>query len=81
MTMEGELLINNVLPFWSKNGVDRDCGGMITCLRRDGTVYDYEKNAWFAGRAMYTYALCYNELCKDPEHLDICENMYRFVVK
>ncbi len=74
-------LIDNVLPFWLKNGVDRECGGMITKLDRSGVPYGYEKNVWFEGRSMYTYCLAYNELNPDPEYLVLAENMYGFLKK
>ena len=80
MTMRG-FLLNNVLPFWAKNAIDREFGGIITMLDRDGKIYGTDKNVWFMGRAMYTYALAYNELEKKQEYLDIAEEMYRFLQK
>ena len=74
-------LLNNVLPFWAKNAIDREFGGIITMLDRDGKIYGTDKNVWFMGRAMYTYALAYNELEKKQEYLDIAKEMYRFLSK
>jgi len=72
-------LLDNVLPFWAKHGIDREYGGIITMLDREGNVYGTDKNVWFAGRTMYTYSLAYNELDKNPEYLEIAENMYNFL--
>ena len=33
-------LIENILPFWLKNGLDRKHGGVYTCLDRDGSLID-----------------------------------------
>ncbi len=76
-----EFLLDNVLPFWMKHAIDRECGGLINHISEDGGIYGYEKNAWFAGRTMYTYSLAYNELDKNPEYLEISENMYAFLSK
>ena len=64
-----------------KHAVDRECGGLFNMIGRDGKLYGTEKNAWFAGRTMYTYALAYNELDKNPEYLDVARTMYDFLPK
>ena len=74
-------LLNDILPFWMKHAVDRECGGLFNMIGRDGKLYGTEKNAWFAGRTMYTYALAYNELDKNPEYLDVARTMYDFLPK
>ena len=37
-------LLSDTLPFWLKHGVDREQGGFLTCLDRDGSVVD--RRAW-----------------------------------
>ena len=76
---EIEFLLGNVLPFWATHAIDYEMGGMFNMIDCDGTVYGTDKNAWFAGRTMYTYALAYNELDKNDEYLRIAENMYSFL--
>ena len=58
-------LINNVLPFWAEHAIDHECGGLFNMIDREGKVYGTDKNAWFAGRTMYTYSLAYNEIEKN----------------
>ena len=72
-------LIDNVLPFWMEYAIDRECGGLFNMIDRDGKVYGTEKNVWFAGRTMYTYALAYNELEKNEKYLEVAKNMYDFL--
>lgn len=72
-------LIDNVLPFWMEHAIDRECGGLFNMIDRDGKVYGTEKNVWFAGRTMYTYALAYNELEKNEKYLEVAKNMYDFL--
>ncbi len=76
-----KFLLENVLPFWMEHGIDRECGGIITCLDREGKPYGYEKNVWFMGRAMYTFSLAYNELKRDEKYLEVAANMYAFLKK
>ena len=35
-----EDLINNIMPFWLKNGLDTVNGGVYTCVDRDGSIID-----------------------------------------
>ncbi len=74
-------LLNNVLPFWMEHAIDREVGGLYNYIGREGKVYGTNKNVWFAGRAMYTYSLAYNELEKNPEYLEVAANMYSFLPK
>ena len=32
-------LLDDVIPFWEKHSLDRECGGYFTCLERDGTLF------------------------------------------
>ena len=44
-----EYLTKDVLPFWIKCGIDEECGGILTQVEKDGTVYGIEKSVWFQG--------------------------------
>lgn len=43
-------LLEDVVPFWMKHGVDRQYGGVLTCLDRTGKVIDTDKAVWQQGR-------------------------------
>ena len=46
-------LLNGIMPFWLKHGLDRKNGGVYTCLDRDGTLMDPTKSVWFqAGKGV-----------------------------
>lgn len=47
-----EALIENILPFWLDNAIDREYGGIFTCLDEAGQRYGEEKSVWFQGRAL-----------------------------
>jgi hypothetical protein len=40
-------LLDNVIPFWLRNGLDKENGGIFTCLNRDGSLMDSDKSVWF----------------------------------
>ena len=33
-----QTLLENVIPFWLRHGLDREHGGILTCLDRDGSA-------------------------------------------
>lgn len=72
-------LTENVLPFWLKNAIDYENGGIYTCLDEDGSIYDTEKSVWFQGRALYIFSLAYNEVEKNPEYLRAAQNIFEFL--
>ena len=43
-------LVNNIMPFWMKYGLDRQHGGVYTSVNRDGSLIDSTKSVWFQGR-------------------------------
>ena len=51
-------LTNNILPFWLTNGLDKEHGGVYTCLDRDGKLMDTTKSVWFQGRFGFYNSLC-----------------------
>ena len=48
-----EDLVQNIMPFWMKYGLDRENGGVYTCVARDGELMDTTKSVWFQGRFAY----------------------------
>ena len=74
-------LTEDVLPFWLKNGIDKENGGIMTCLDREGSLYGTEKSVWFQGRALWTYSRAYNFIEKRKEYLDTAKRIYEFLPK
>jgi N-acylglucosamine 2-epimerase len=71
-------LLDDVIPFWLRHGLDREHGGMITCLDRDGSVLDTDKSVWFQGRAGWMFATLYNTVEKRAEWLDAARSCVEF---
>ena len=43
-------LLNDTLPFWMKHAVDREHGGVMSAIGRDGERLDTDKSVWVQGR-------------------------------
>ena len=47
--------------FWLEHGMDREHGGVYTCLDRKGEIYSTDKSVWMQGRCGWIFAfLCHN---------------------
>ena len=62
-------LVEDILPFWLKHGLDRVNGGIYTCVDRDGSLIDTPKSLWFQSRFAFFCALAYNILSLNPDWL------------
>lgn len=53
-------LLDNVIPFWMNSDLlDREYGGYITSVDREGKSYNNDKSVWFQGRCLWTFStLC-----------------------
>lgn len=71
-------LLEDVIPFWLRHGWDRQQGGMLTCLDRDGAVIDTDKSVWFQGRAGWVFATLYNTVEKRAEWLEVARSCLEF---
>lgn len=49
-------LLNDTLPFGTRYCVDREYGGFMMSLDRDGTVVDTGKGVWQQGRFTWSLA-------------------------
>ena len=72
-------LTSDILPFWLRHGLDREHGGIYTCLDRDGSLIDTTKSVWFQGRFAFIAALAYNEIEQRPEWLEAARTTLRFI--
>ncbi|MEA4864483.1 MAG: AGE family epimerase/isomerase [Sphaerochaeta sp.] len=73
------MLVDNILPFWLRYGLDRVHGGMYTALDRDGSILDTDKSVWFQGRALWTYATAYRQVEKNSEYKSACDSLVSFI--
>ena len=74
-------LIENIMPFWLKHGLDKKHGGVYTCLDRDGSLMDTTKSVWFQGRFGWMCAYAYNHVKKDRKWLAASLSCCEFLEK
>ena len=72
-------IINNIMPFWMKYGLDREHGGVYTCVNRDGSLMDTTKSVWFQGRFGFIAAYAYNNIEKNPQWLAASKSCIDFI--
>ena len=74
-------LLDSIMPFWMEHGLDREHGGVYTCLDRDGTLMDSTKSVWFQGRFPYALSYAFNHVEKNREWLAAAKSCIDFFEK
>jgi N-acylglucosamine 2-epimerase len=74
-----DTLLNDVVPFWLRHGMDREFGGISTALDRDGSRLDTDKSVWFQGRAAWMFATLFNTLDPRDEWLEASRSCMEFL--
>lgn len=74
-------LTENIMPFWMEYGLDRENGGVCTCVNRDGSLMDTTKSVWFQGRFAFICSFAYNNVEKNQEWLDAAKSTLEFIEK
>jgi N-acylglucosamine 2-epimerase len=74
-------LLEDVMPFWLRHGMDREHGGILTCLDRDGSLLDTDKSVWFQGRAGWMLSTLYNTVERRIEWLEAARSCVEFSMR
>ena len=49
-------LLQNIVPFWMNSDLlDREYGGYISSVDREGKSYNSDKSVWFQGRCLWIF--------------------------
>lgn len=72
-------LCGDILPFWLEHGLDREHGGVYTCLDREGRLMDPTKSVWFQGRFGFVCASAYRNVEPRPEWLAASKSAIDFI--
>jgi len=78
LTIYKEGLLNDIIPFWIEHSVDREFGGFMFCVDRDGSIIDTDKGVWQTGRFTWMLATLYNEVEQKEEWLDLAKHVLIF---
>ena len=72
-------LQSDTLPFWLKHCIDREHGGFMTSLDRDGSLVDTDKGVWQQGRFTWLLGELYNNVEPREEWLELAKHGARFI--
>ncbi len=67
--------------FWLRNGMDREHGGVYTCLDRYGRVYSTDKSVWMQGRCGWIFAYLCHVYGPKKEWLEASKSCLDFMEK
>lgn len=73
----GEL--ERCVSFWLENGIDREHGGVYTCLDRTGKIYSTDKSVWMQGRCGWIFAWLCHLYGNKPEWLAASKSCLDFM--
>ncbi len=76
-----EELNDYCIPFWLKYGWDKENGGLLNCLDREGKVFSYDKAVWMDGRCAWMYAHLSNLYGENKEYLSFSKSCLDFLNK
>jgi N-acylglucosamine 2-epimerase len=71
-------LLDSVVPFWLRHAIDREHGGLLTCISDEGEILSTDKYMWSQLRAIWTFSALYNRIDPRPEWLDVAWRTYEF---
>ncbi len=76
-----ELLLDGIVPFWAKHGVDTIHGGVLSCMEEDGKPVSGDKYIWSQARWVWTCSALYNRIEKRPEFLHWAKGTIDFLLQ
>jgi N-acylglucosamine 2-epimerase len=72
-------LLEDTLPFWIRHAVDREHGGFLFCLDRDGSLLDTDKGLWQHGRFTWLLATLHQQVEPRDEWLELARHGITFL--
>ena len=70
---------DDVVPWWTQHAPDRECGGLYSCLDRDGSVYAGDKYLWMLGRQVWMFSHLANRHQRKDEWVDLARHGESFL--
>ncbi len=72
-------LLDDVVPFWMRHGVDPEHGALLNCLDDSGKVLSRDRYLWSQGRGLWTFSALYNRIDQKPEWLDVAHGIASYL--
>ena len=76
-----ELLLEGIVPFWAKHGLDEEHGGVLSCMTESGERISTDKYIWSQARWVWTCAALYNRIEPRPEFLRWARATIEFLLR
>ncbi len=75
-----DTLLNDIIPFWDNSDlIDKDFGGFISSVDREGRSYNDDKSVWFQGRCLWTYSKLCNTYGVKKQWVEAAEIGAKFI--
>jgi N-acylglucosamine 2-epimerase len=74
-------LFDDFVPWWENFSIDKEYGGYLTRLERDGTPYSYDKDMWMTGREIWMFSHLYNNYKPEQRWHDCAKHGLDFMLK
>lgn len=74
-------LLDEILPFWERHGIDRRRGGFMCALDYDGTPVHRNKELSMQGHGIWVYSRLYNQHGANPAWRGIAGDAVGFVLR
>ena len=71
--------LDSSLDFWLEHGMDREFGGVMTCLDREGHAFSGDKSVWMQGRCGWIYANMCNLFGRREQWLEFSKSCVDFM--
>ncbi len=71
--------LERCINFWLTNGMDKEHGGVYTCLDREGKIYSTDKSVWMQGRCGWIFAWMCHLYGSRPEWLEASRSCLDFM--
>ncbi len=72
-------LLEEVAPFWTRYALDREHGGLFSCIGDDGVIQSRDKYVWSQARGLWTFSALYNRMERRAEWLEVAHGLFRFL--
>jgi N-acylglucosamine 2-epimerase len=76
-----ELLLDGIVPFWARHGVDAEHGGVLSCMAENGDRVGTDKYIWSQARWVWTCAALFNRIERRPEFLRWARATIEFLLR
>ncbi|MBQ4071858.1 MAG: AGE family epimerase/isomerase [Clostridia bacterium] len=75
-----DTLFSDVVPFWMGSDlIDKEYGGFITSVDREGKSYNDDKSVWFQGRCLWTFSKLCNTYGRREEWAAAADSGAKFI--